>query len=493
MYDYANLPTLVLNQIFGYLSVKERIKAKSVCRSWKAEIELREQKRDTLVLHIGPYPWNIRWTETNNRHLMKFENSFEMKHLTFLNRPMTRELLNKIKKLAIVQLSKSCFDLQASNLQDYLGYFKCCEELEIRDFGFGGTSAFDLPKLKMLLIKNCLVKKLVLNCPSLEVLFWNMPIPEVHFQSATKLKRLICYGCPAIVTLDGEVFESVLYLNLFCDQNERVSDHLLDRMPKLKRFVLHSRDRQTDLEIIRSQQKRLGLKNLEVLLSSFRDPVEVALNQNGREVVGIDEWIDDLFENYSKLEESSLWGITVDYSKLFNKFKILPSNFFERFHELFGIEISAVTNYRHLFGFLKCCSFVQQLNIHLNSKVDVDLILCQMMPLLHPSLKRVVIVGKCPSSVLKMDLAFLRLFNLTALRLESTLIPTEFVRKVAAKKGAHLQSIMFVMSTTGRYISIFFHSQSVLLLNSGEGFPFASVDQLIIHMQSDPYLRSFLL
>ena len=59
MHDYSQLPTLVLNEIFGYLNVEE-VKCKPVCRTWKEEIELREKKNDTLVLHLGPYHWNTQ-------------------------------------------------------------------------------------------------------------------------------------------------------------------------------------------------------------------------------------------------------------------------------------------------------------------------------------------------------------------------------------------------------------------------------------------------
>ena len=493
MYDYAELPTLVLNEIFGYLSVKERIKAKSVCRTWREEIELREQKSDTLVLHLGPYPWNVHWTETNNRRLMKFENSFKVKNLDILEHPLSRELLNKTKKLAILR-SFGSLNSEYPTIEPCLSYFGNCEVIEIRDVFIGGELTFELDKLRVLVFNNSSVDKLVLNCPSLEMLFLNKRVNEIDFQNVKKLKRLICFGWPETVSLDGKVFESLEYLNLnLTVAHEPVNDRLLDRMSMLKRLVIYSNNLQADLEIIREQQKRFGLKNLEVLFDGFRGPVRVASGEDTHEVMHVDKWLSKLFENYSKLEESSLCDTTVDYSKLFNKFKILPSNFFERFPQLATIEITQVTNYTHLFGFLKCCPFVQQLNIHLNSKVDANLILCQIMPLLHPSLKHVAIVEECPSAVLKIDLAFLRLFHVAALRVETTRISAQFIRKVAARKGPYLQSIAFEMSTTGRYICIFFPKNVLLLLDDGQSMEFPTVDPLISHMKSDPYLRSLLL
>ena len=333
MYDYSRLPTLVLNEIFCYLSVKERVRCKGVCRSWRMEIELREQKSDTLVLHLGPYPWNMHWTQTNNRRLMKFENSLQMKRLKHLKHPMTRTLLKKTKKLATLFSNNDSVE-EASSILPYLRYFSHCEQIEFESLFIEGTLAFDLPKLKVLVINGSTVDKLVLNCPSLEVFFSNWKMKEVDFRKAKKLKRLICFGWPATVSLNGK-FDALEFLDLFTAHDERVGNRLLDLMPKLKRLVLYSSDPQADLEIIREQQKRLGLKNLEVLFNGFRDPVNIELD-SGQELIRLDHSVEQLFENYSKLMENSPWRVWIDYSKLFSKFRMLPSNFFERFHEPCG-------------------------------------------------------------------------------------------------------------------------------------------------------------
>ena len=492
MYDYSCLPTLVLNEIFGYLSVKERVKAKSVCRTWKAEVDLREQKRDTLVLHIGPYTWNMRWCVTNNRGLMKFENSFQVKRLTILKHPLTRALLKKTKKLAIVDVFRN--DI-ASNIEPYLGYLKHCEieEIEIRSLRLAGTLAIDLPKLKVLMINDTPVAKLVLNCPSLEVLFWNRDVNEVHFQSPQKLKRLACFGWPPTVTLANH-FESLEYFNFFATYDQHVNDRLLDRMPRLKRIVLYSKDPQADLEIIRRQQERLGLKNLEILLSGFRDTQGVSIRNNLLALVHIDQSVEQLFENYSKLVEDSPWKVWINYSALFSKFKILPSDFFERFHEIDIIEISAVTDYTHLFGFLKCCPIIPQLKLQFSSTKAYQIL--HLIHALHPSLQGLIIREECPSDVLKIDLSFMRLFNLTSLRLEyATRLPVEFIRKVAAKRG----TLFFVFElgeiTSNHMMTILFPSYGPVLMDHccGLKFQFSAIDQLISHMQIDPHLRSLLL
>ena len=503
MYDYARLPTLVLNEIFGYLNVKERVKAKSVCRAWKEEIELREQKCDTLVLHIGPYRWNIRWNQTNNQGLMRFENSFQMKRLTFLGHPMTQLLLKKIKKLAIVDFKVDAFNQTISSFQPYLGYFDQCVEIEIRCSRPERKLTFDLPKLKVLVIidgpvdrigiNSSPVDKLVLNCPSLETLFWNWKVKEISFETPKNLKRLICNGWPATVSLNGK-FLSLEYVNIFVAKNEPVSDHLLDRMPKLKRLVLYSNNLQADLEIIREQQKRVGLKNLEVLFNGFRDPIEIHIDTE-IPMLYLSDWsIEQLHANYSELVENSPWRVCIDYSQLFRKFKILPSNFFERFSEVFAIGISEVTSHTHLFGFLKCYPYVERMRIHF-SKMKADQVM-DLLHLLQPSLTELIIVEeRPPDDVLKIDLSFMLLSNLAQLSLVSTRLPVEFLRRVAAKRDSRLNVFNFAEIEFRHKMLIAFSPKGVFLIDvtCGAVSPRCpSVEALIAHMQSDKHLSTFL-
>ena len=494
MYDYSCLPTLVpvMDRIFGYLSVKERVRCKSVCRAWRKEVERRERKKDTLVLHIGPYPWNMRWSQTNNQGLMKFENSFEVKNLTILDHPLTRSLMKKTKKLAFVHYH-NVFNSTVSVFQSYLHYFEQCEEIEIRSLFIGTTPlAINLPKLKVLVIKDGgSAVQLVLNCPSLEVLSWDSAVHEIHFQNAKKLKRLLCFGWPSTVSLNGK-FDALEYVNMFISGGVRVNDRLLNRMPKLKRLVLYSNNPQADLKIIRRQQKRFGLKNLEVLFNGCRDPVEMELDSDSSRLMITGSGIKHLHENYSRLVEDSPWKFCIDYSQLFNKFKILPNNFFKRFNEPFTLDITEVTSYPHLLGFLKSYPYLQKLRIHSNVKVGLVM---DLMYSLQPSITLLSIVEDRPLDVLKIDLSFLRLLNLIQLSLQSTRLPIEFVRRAAAIRGPNLNSISFtrVPRVATGLLMICFHPQGPILIVNNRPQQYSNIEQLIAAMRSEPELRNFLI
>ena len=106
---------------------------------------------DALMLHVSPYLWNLRWNQTNNQRLAKFENSFEVKRLAFLKHPRTRSLLEKTKKLVLV---KHYLDpvpnpnMKISTV--HIRYFRQCEEeIEIRNFDLQEKPTFDLHYLSV--------------------------------------------------------------------------------------------------------------------------------------------------------------------------------------------------------------------------------------------------------------------------------------------------------------------------------------------------------
>ena len=154
-----------------------------------------------------------------------------------------------------------------------------------------------------------------------------------------------------------------------------------------------------------------------------------------------------------------------------------------------------MTNYTHLFSFLKCYPFVKQLIMNF-SKVDANRVL-DLMYSLQPSLNEVTILEEYPSDVLKIDLSFImRLFNLSLLHFESTRLPIKFLREVAAKRGPHLNGLFFNEITARHAMLIHFSASGVFLMDSVCEFrtpEFSSVDQLIDFMQMERHFSTFLM
>lgn len=180
---------------------------------------------------------------------------------------------------------------------------------------------------------------------------------------------------------------------------------------------------------------------------------------------------------------------------LFSKFKILPNNFFQRFNEYWDIKISAVTNHRHLFEFLRCCPFIERLKIHSFSKLKGDRIL-DLMHLQRQPLTGLTIVERQASDALKINPSFIRLFDFANVTLESTHLPIEFLRKVEPYMSRNYSGLSFQpIGSDDQIIVLFLPKGAAGFLDtrfSPTPMTFPSLDYLIGWMRDEPLTRGFL-
>lgn len=160
------------------------------------------------------------------------------------------------------------------------------------------------------------------------------------------------------------------------------------------------------------------------------------------------------------------------------------------------IEISKVTSYAHLFGFLRCYPFIQKLKIHF-SKVQANLIL-DAMCFLQPSLNEVIIFAEQPADLADIDLSFMRLLKLVILKLDSSRLPVQLIRKVAAKQDPLCFRGLFfedVVTTDHRMMVCFDSSGNFLLVDAScdRTLEFRSIEQFISAVQKDPHLSTLFL
>lgn len=456
--DYSKLPILVLNLIFDHLSYKERVKCKAVCHSWRERIELVDAKRKTLVLHFGPYLLNLKWSYSDQtRHLMKYGNSFELRRppsfsgdLSFLKHPLTRTTFKHIKKLCIYDYSECLpMNMKFSNPNEYLDFLDQCEEIEILNLQLPGNAVFELPKLRVLTIKSgaldrllirtrASVLSLVLRSPSLQVLVIGGELEKIDCAYPEQLKHIECHEWPARgFESNGKQLTGLQYLNLFNGAGSTANGELLKQMPNLKKLIFHS-DNKATWESFQLQKQRFGLNDLTILNYGFVGPA--AVYEWDKRISLTYHKVEHVFNNYSHLEAVP-WKIHLDYTKLFDKFKILPSNFFERFSNISMVQIDEVTSMMHLFAFLRHCPCLDRLLLDFSLLKDANLVLEQMQ-LLSPSLRSLSIFTgtHSPNEVIDYDLSFFSLLKLTEVELRSFCLPIDFLRKLISKGGAHLQS-----------------------------------------------------
>ena len=422
------LPTLVINAIFDYLSLKERIKCKSVCVQWRIEIELKDKNKEVLILHTDAYSLNRRWLYTNNRGLMRYENSFEMKSLDFLKQPFTRSYFKSIKKLAIFDFAVTCFEIE--NFYQYINFFSKCEKIEINGVDTElDEMLINLPKLRVLAISHFAINKLIIDCPLLHTfIIYPLFCKEIIYKNPKPLKHLEAKNCFLNFKITGK-FTSLEFFKLF-NELIKLDGNLLSKTPNLKQLIIYTKFNE-DIKYLENQKKLHNLNELDILVSGFKGirAVRPAINKNPI-LLKDDNEIGKLFDNYSNLVENSIWNTKVDYFKLIQKFKILPSNFFEKFYVRIVV-IEKVYNYLHLFQFLKFCSHLEAFDLYY-SNVDSKLILGQSF-IFAPSLILFRIFEDNHLNLIEFgkNLAFIRfLEKLICICIASSRIPVKLIKKV---------------------------------------------------------------
>ena len=169
MYDYSNLPELVFDEILRHLNIKEQIGCKTVCRNWKHGVERWEnqQSQQSLVFYLYTFPANLKWTHSATP--MRLESSFPINSLDFLRRPSTQHYFKELKKVAIINIHDGHVFRNGQSPQ-YIDWLVQCEELEVSGLDLEGETTFDLPKVKVIVMKKVEADRLKFKCPTLEVL-----------------------------------------------------------------------------------------------------------------------------------------------------------------------------------------------------------------------------------------------------------------------------------------------------------------------------------
>ena len=139
----ADLPVLVLSSIFDFLSIPEKLKVRSACKTWKYVIDTFSTPQSVCIYSVFR-PYNKTWCFSNQRIAKK-----EMLRLNF-NRDAVRRLeMNAafFQNLQKVYLSETgdtdCFLLEVSQL----------------------------PRLKVLMLEEYTIAPATLSSSSLEKLF----------------------------------------------------------------------------------------------------------------------------------------------------------------------------------------------------------------------------------------------------------------------------------------------------------------------------------
>ena len=208
-----------------------------------------------------------------------------------------------------------------------------------------------------------------------------------------------------------------------------------------------------------------------------------------------DNGLNLVFNNYSKLVEKIQWRLSIDYSKLFNEFKLIPNDFFNYFNNIACLVIDRVDNYSHLFQFLKYCPILESVILDNNySKVDTNLILGQIF-ILSPSLRMITFKEDKPSNFKNYNFSFLYLLaNLNSITFMSSSLPIRLIKEIAKKNRNGCEYILLKYTEIDLIFSIKMTDNQFHLTDSTHKSRIQSdsIDKIIDFLQNDHHLSQYL-
>ena len=508
MCDYSDLPRLTFDEILSYLNVKEQIRCKAVCRNWKHGVERWEKNRQSLVFHLRTFLTNVKWT--HNATLMRLENSFPIPNLDFLRRPFTQLYFKKLKKAAILDIHLSY--LFGNNYQRFgqcIDWLVECEELEVFGFYLEGKTTFDLPKLKVLVLKKVDADRLEFKCSALEVLVLQSKVKQIEFKCTKSLKHLAVTNTGSLnFRSSTSKFSSLESMNLFNNdfintpykrELEQIRGDLLRYTPNLKKLICYSAHAASTFEQLEAQRVRYGLVDLQILMAGFRESrFDLVQNESQFMIIADSAEINKVFDDYPKLVEPCSWDTHIDYSAVAQKFRILPNTFFTNFPNVISFEIKQVTSYKHLFAFLRCCPRVVFLQI---SCCLIEPEFLGQLFLLTPSV-RVLSIKRIDEPTILQEFDFLALSNLklNIFKFFCAALPIQIIEKILkySKTLINLKYAPFLSASKMVYELNIYIARNRYSLKHGqmgvmEEKTFRTIDQLARHLRESKISRPFLL
>lgn len=261
----ADLPVVVLKEIFGFLSVSERLRVRCICRPWKFVIETFNSPQG-LCIHPKGQPFNERWCFSSQ--IVASDEMLQMKN----HRDDPHEMIRKLSEMEFFQ-----------NLQKI---YLCHIGREATDLFL--QEAHHLTRLKVLMIDAYKIKQRILSLNSLEkfsLACYSVTIeldtPNLHsfafykgansaavaavkFRYPLKMKHLLCEK----FTSSWRKLKNLE--TLVCKEIE--FNFRLDNFESLKRIEIWPTNEELPrIQHIREERNLLKRNDLEMIISGFQE------------------------------------------------------------------------------------------------------------------------------------------------------------------------------------------------------------------------------
>ena len=405
-----DLPELPFELILSHLSLKDRLTARTVSRSWRNRFDFKWKSLCYSQRPVGFIIGKSRWVSGTFARNFISSPRFEPFANTF-----GQTILSDLKHLRLCDLTKEGqIDLTA--FAQVLHSFGQLEELDIIRFDCSSEEELELnlPTLQCIQLKGFYeFGKLTLNAPKLKKIVFSsffdlMTLEIVHGDS---VERLITNKLKMIPV---KKLKNLKYL--YHTYDSEIDATLLSSLKRLEEFHL---DCGHFVSKVFEQKQRYGRVNLKVflwglLLNGPEDPAIVRLSRFGEEKFVC------LAENSWKLADELPLCTSLSYAEIEHATTELEVNLWRRFTDLDQLRVNRpVNDIQRFFDFLKNFDNIVKLNFWCDQQELFD-----RLPE-HSALQTLAIFYGPPS-----DLRFLsRLKNLLHLHLGGS-IDAETIRKV---------------------------------------------------------------
>lgn len=256
---------LILNKVFSFLSLTERLRVRMVCKEWYNFVNFIEQ-RDVLCVFEAISPYKLKWPSDSRyvREAVKINSS----RLDFKD-----AFLKNLKSLFIYSVDMTSFSI-------FLGSLVNLEELSLEHFSWQklkNPDEWNLPNPKTLNLRN-IDLELVLCAPKLESLNTTMALSKyLRFVHPNSIRSIKCGDL-----WDSKNFEFSNLRRLVAFKIHRYFKLDLEKIPNLKVVELYECDTSLLYDAIKfakdlkKQKSLLGCDDLQILINGFRD-LEIVL------------------------------------------------------------------------------------------------------------------------------------------------------------------------------------------------------------------------
>lgn len=439
------LPILVIEKIFNFLTLSERLKCKLISKQWKLAIETSLGPQSLCISQRRSYPRKLKWCFSKQSVIHDLIYS----HEEFRNLKSRIDLFRDLQKLCFdhVEMSEFMQDLpllgrlKVLMIEDYIIWKENQRDDKNLHPRFDSIS---LEKLSFRFRNKPSFQSLDFDTPNLEkLIFWRDRLIEerhvtkfqINFQFPLKTRHLECIEFDSQLSVLKNL-ETLITQTITCPFS-------LEDYKSLRRLELFPREKnELDyIKVIIDEKITLKRDSLEITVCGFRDILTTCKQKNDDTNMFYMPYISlfNLNEHFlgqiakhskDKLVGHIPWQFNVDFKTYQKIFKDLPKNLFTKFHTISCITISDL-NRRSRQKTVFDQSDVLQLLIKANPReVRIVTILANRFTEKLGSIQSIEILDvRDRSENLDYD-HFLKLKYLRSLKVFTEKLPIEFIFRV---------------------------------------------------------------